>query len=191
MQDAALLELIRNDPNEGMRQLISLYSGLVYSIVGGKLRSAGVSQADIDACAADTFSEFYIHIERYDPKRCGVKTWLCVIAKNVSISAYRKAVRDGARISMDDDVSDDIPDDFSLEGEVVSKLEREALTKAVNDLGEPDREIIVRKYYLGQSSKEIAGSLGLTVSNVDTRTHRAIKKLRTRFGGKDNEKEIL
>ena len=49
-------------------------------------------------------------------------------------------------------------------------------------LSKPDREIIVRKFILGQSSKEIAAILGLSVSNVDTRTHRAIKKLKKELG---------
>ena len=36
-----------------------------------------------------------------------------------------------------------------------------------------------------QSSKDIAKAVGLTVSNVDTRTHRALNKLRKMFGGNE------
>ena len=43
--------------------------------------------------------------------------------------------------------------------------------------------ILLRKYYFSDSSKEIAASLNLTVSAVDTRAHRAILKLRSIFGG--------
>ena len=50
-----------------------------------------------------------------------------------------------------------------------------------------DSSILIRKYYLGQSSKTIAEELGMSVSNVDTRTHRAIMKLRTAMGGNGNE----
>ena len=57
------------------------------------------------------------------------------------------------------------------------------LMGAVKALGEPDCEIILRKFYLSQSSKEIAERLNMTVSNVDTRTHRAIKRLRNELGG--------
>ena len=51
-------------------------------------------------------------------------------------------------------------------------------------MGSPDAQILIRKYYFGQGSKEIAGELGLSVSDVDTRTHRAMEKLRNKFGGK-------
>ena len=50
-------------------------------------------------------------------------------------------------------------------------------------MGHPDSDIMFRKYYLGQSSKTIAEKLNMTVSNVDTRAHRAVERLRTKFKG--------
>jgi len=50
-------------------------------------------------------------------------------------------------------------------------------------LGEPDHEILIRKFYLLQPSKVIAEKMGMSVSAVDTRTHRAIAKLRDMLGG--------
>ena len=57
--------------------------------------------------------------------------------------------------------------------------QKKKLLEAVKSLGSPDSEIIVRKYYMGESSKEIAEKLSLTVNAVDTRTSRALKKLRS------------
>lgn len=42
---------------------------------------------------------------------------------------------------------------------------------------------MIRKYYIGQTSKEIAEILDMTVSSVDTRASRVIKRLREYFGG--------
>ena len=81
----------------------------------------------------------------------------------------------------------ELADAASLEGDFEDRERRRELIEAVKALKDPDREIIVRKYYLAQSSADIASALGLTVSNVDVRAHRAIHKLRKRFGGDDVE----
>lgn len=73
--------------------------------------------------------------------------------------------------------------EVAAQGDADDEELRRRVIKAVKDLGDPDSKIIFRKFYYGESSKEIAKALGLTVSNVDTRTHRALNKLRKMFGG--------
>ena len=51
-------------------------------------------------------------------------------------------------------------------------------------LGEPDREIFLRKYYLGQRTKEIARALNLRENTVDQKVGRGLKKLRVWLEGR-------
>ena len=89
-------------------------------------------------------------------------------------------------ISLDDEQSLlQLADDVTIDSELTDEELRREVIKAVEDLGEPDSSIIFRKYYYGESSKEIAKATGLSVSNVDTRTHRALNKLRKMFGGNE------
>ena len=67
------------------------------------------------------------------------------------------------------------------ESELEDRELRRVVLDEVKSLGEPDREILLRKFYLGEPSKEIAVRLGLTTANVDTRTHRAVEKLRKKL----------
>ena len=78
-----------------------------------------------------------------------------------------------------------VADDVMIDSELADEELRREVIRAVEDLGEPDSSIIFRKYYYGESSKEIAKATGLSVSNVDTRTHRALNKLRKMFGGNE------
>ena len=78
-----------------------------------------------------------------------------------------------------------ISDDIDIEGELVEDELRREVLNAIKNLGEPDSSILIRKFYFGESSKDIANALKLTVSNVDTRTHRSLDKLRKIFGGKN------
>ena len=52
------------------------------------------------------------------------------------------------------------------------------LFSAINTLGEPDREILVRRYYYQQKPKEIALALNMTVKQVDNRLYQVKLKLR-------------
>ena len=52
------------------------------------------------------------------------------------------------------------------------------LLEAIEALGEPDREILVRRYYLGQSAKEIGKAIKMRANTVDKRVERSLEKLR-------------
>ena len=55
---------------------------------------------------------------------------------------------------------------------------RAALDAAVDALAEPDREILLRRYYFGQKPREIAAALGLDKKQVDNRLYQTKRRLR-------------
>ena len=186
MEDRKLLRLLHKDPSTGMEALMNQYAGLVYAVVKGKLAGTFYVSSDIEDCVADVFSEFYTDLSKYDPKLSSIKSYLCVLARNNATDILRKREKQHGDISLDDEGSLlQIADDVTLEGELTEDELRREVFAAVKALGDPDTSIILRKYYLGESSKEIANALKMTVSNVDTRTHRALNKLRKLFGGKE------
>ncbi len=169
MTDAELLDIMQKDPEKGVKALIKQYGGLVYAIV--KRNLAGFSETDMEACASNTFSEFYLDLNKFDLSKGSIKAWLCVIARHNAVDLARKALP----LPLDDELN---ASDISIESDLEEREMRRAVLKAVKSLDEPDREILLRKYYLGNSSKEIAVRLGMSVSNVDTRASRAVEKLR-------------
>ena len=185
MEDNKLLRLLQEDPNAGMEQLLKQYTGLVYTVVRSKLNASYYLSSDIEDCAADVFSKFYTELNDYDPRKSSIKNYLCVIARNRAINVSKRRVLEGS-ISLDDEQSL-LPaaDDILIDSELSEEELRREVIKAVEELGEPDSNIIFRKYYYGESSKEIAKAVGMTVSNVDTRAHRALNKLRKIFGDKN------
>ena len=185
MEDNKLLRLLHKDPNAGMEQLMNQYTGLVYAVVKSKLDDSYYVSSDIEDCVADVFSKFYTELADYDPAKSSIKSFLCVIARNHAINIAKKRSLEGG-ISLDDEQALlQIADDVMIDSELADEELRREVIRAVEDLGEPDSSIIFRKYYYGESSKEIAKATGLSVSNVDTRTHRALNKLRKMFGGNE------
>lgn len=184
MEDLKLLRLLHKDPSAGMEKLMEQYAGLVYAVVKGRLDSSFCVSSDTEDCVADVFSEFYTDLSKYDPKISSIKSYLCVLARNNATDVLRRREKQRGDISLDDEESLlQIADEVTLDSELAEDELREEVLSAVKSLGEPDTAIIMRKYYLGQSSKEIASSLGMTVANVDTRTHRALARLRQMLGG--------
>ena len=182
MRDSYLLKKLNSDPESGIALLIREYGGLVYSVVKGRLGSGEFCSEDVENCVSDVFSEFYMALPSYSPEKGSISAYLCVIARHNAADMLRQRYKDSLHSPLDE-YADTLPDVFLTDEAVENEESRQALAQTIAALGKPDSEIIFRKYYLGQSSKDIAGTLGLTVSNVDTRTHRAIGRLRKILGG--------
>jgi RNA polymerase sigma-70 factor (ECF subfamily) len=186
MEDTKLLRLLHKDPNAGMEQLMNQYAGLVYAVISSRLADSLYVSSDIEDCVADTFSEFYTDLQNYDPKISSIRSYLCVLARNNATDLLRKRKKQQEEISTDDSENAlQLADTVDIEGEIAEDELRREVLHAIKNLGEPDSSILIRKFYFGESSKDIANALKLTVSNVDTRTHRSLDKLRKIFGGKN------
>ncbi len=176
MSDIELLDLLQKNPEKGLKALIAQYGGLVYAVVRRNLPES-LCAADAEACAAEVFSEFYLDLDKFDPSKGSIKAWLCIIARHNAVDLAR---RNTAVLPLDEDIRADIVG-VSLESNLEERELRRAVLSEVKSLDEPDREILLRKFYLGESSKEIAKRLKMSVSNVNTRTSRAVDKLRKRL----------
>ncbi|MBR1533645.1 MAG: sigma-70 family RNA polymerase sigma factor [Ruminococcus sp.] len=171
MGDRELIKLLKKNPAKGFDTMTAQYGGLLYTLVRSRLSAERYGSAEVEDIVADTLSDFYLHLDSFDPARCSIKSYLCVIARNKATDVLRKAKLAPLPLEEAEDVID-LADDREEE-ELRAELLRE-----IQDLGEPDSIIIIRKYYLGQPSKAIAAAMDMTPANVDTRAHRAIEKLR-------------
>ena len=185
MNDEKLLKLMRSEPERGMKKLIERYGGLVNAVIRSKLSPSVFCSADAEDCAALTFAEFFFRVRDNDPLPGGIKPALCVMAKRNALDRLRKHYREAGLTPLTDAVLCSIPAEDTPESVLVEAEDRARLVEAIRALGRPDSELMIRKYYLGQPSKEIAKQMNMSVSNVDTRTHRAIKKLQSSLGGKE------
>ena len=184
MQDDELMNILKTDPNTGMTLLLTQYAGLIYSVVKRKLAGPNFCDADIEHCVADPFSEFYCDLDKFQQAAGSIRAWLCVIARHNAFDRLRRYKKEAGNLSLDaKGITEPQDETFSVEETLITKEFKEELLREIKALGEPDSTILLRKYYLSESSKEVAERLNLTVSSVDTRAHRAIQKLRNLFGG--------
>lgn len=69
-------------------------------------------------------------------------------------------------------------DHLGIVDDILKEETRRALIAAINALGEPEREILIRRYYYEQKPKEIALALDMNVKQVDNRLYQTKLKLR-------------
>lgn len=179
MTDYELIQLLKTDPNKGMTNLMHDYMGFVFSIVKGILSDI-CDTSEIEDCVTDVFLKFQVGLLNFKAD-ASIKTYLGIIARNTALNYARNRI---TYFSTDkDDFLLEISDGKDFVDEIAEKDLLERIFREITEMGHPDSDILFRKYYLGQSSKYIAERLGISVSNVDTRSHRSVEKLKKKFGG--------
>ncbi|NLD46647.1 MAG: sigma-70 family RNA polymerase sigma factor [Clostridiaceae bacterium] len=176
--DENLLNELKKDPEKGLISLMNTYMGLVYVIVKDKL-GLQFSREDIEECVSTVFYEFYKQRDSIDLGKGSIKSFLAVIAKRRAVDLFRANNRTSIRLDNADENS------FECCGEqnIADAETKHVLIQGIKDLGIPDSEIFIRKYYLGQSTKMISQVLGLKVNTIDKKISRGLVKLREALGG--------
>jgi RNA polymerase sigma-70 factor (ECF subfamily) len=93
--------------------------------------------------------------------------------------ARREAIRLIARRPGPETLSPEVEDEPAPDGDDVQRvLDRLAAQSALAQVEPPDRALLLRRYVLDQSSREIAADLAIAPATVRVRLHRAIKAVR-------------
>lgn len=164
--------LLRHD-EAVMGHVISKYSRLLWPIVSAVLQGVGNEQ-DVEECVADAFIYLWKHPEKFDPKRGSLKTLLCILARSRAIDRYRELLRKGA-LPLEEAV---LTSGMEMQETLLQEETKKELLAAVKALEEPNREILIRRYYQDQKPRQIALAMGLSVKQVDNSLYRSKRQLR-------------
>ena len=183
MQDAKLIEKIKQGDESAMNAVINQYARLLWTIADAVLEKAGTVQ-DVEECVADVFVYLWQHAEQYHPERGKLKVWLSIITRSKAINRYRKLTKEAA-LAFDDKqllLALEVPP-FMPENS-----QKDLLITALHTLNEEEQDILIRRYYYEQKPKTIALALDMPVKRVENLLYRAKQKLRQKL---TNPKEAL
>ncbi len=159
---------------ERIKKLYELHKEAVFRYF---LRMTGSWEEAVEL-TQETFYQACLSIYRFKGE-AALKTWLFSIARNVYLKSIRKRakfkrmVRDGPLL--DNEPASNTPD---LPAEaLLLKEERERVRKALSQIPEISRTVIILKEYEGLSYEEIAGIFGQTVNWARVTFYRAKMKL--------------
>jgi RNA polymerase sigma-70 factor (ECF subfamily) len=134
------------------------------------------------------YLKIWTHGAKYDYEKASFKTYLKAITRNTALNYLRKMKRLEELEGMDE--SDTLQSEYidysqNLEQKVIYQEEVQALNKILLAMRKKDRELVLRRFYYLQSTKQIAEAMNMSENAVDSKLSRLRKKIRKHY-----EKEI-
>lgn len=172
MREDIILRKMRAGEPEGLEELMNRYIPYVSTIVWNILRTSMTAE-DAEEVVSDVFLAAWN--QAAELKSGSAKAWLGAVARHKAKTKLRQMGRD---LPLEEDILE-IPDESTPVTVAEKAEERKLVRRAVDQLGEPDREIFLRHYYYAQSVKEISQGMRLNESTVKTKLRRGRLRLKT------------
>ena len=126
-----------------------------------------------DLCS-QTFLNAYTHYDSYDPKKAGVRTWLCTIARNLTTNHMTSS-----RVRLNDALDEETQqsalsheDKYSVFNEGANR----EVARLLSLLKDDERELLSMRYGMDMSVSEIAEQLDITENAVRKRIKKVLDR---------------
>lgn len=168
--DVSLLARIAQRDPQALEAFYMRHVDKVYALAHAMLRDG--------ARAADLTQEIFLLVWRqagaYQPTG-SARAWLLRVTRNRAIDYLRRDRRhvDGNLI-----LASEMLPKASVWSEQTAYIEQQAVRKAVDNLPDNQREVLLLAFFLGMSHQEIAAHLEMPLGTVKARIRRALQVLR-------------
>jgi RNA polymerase sigma-70 factor (ECF subfamily) len=170
----------KQDPT-ALEMLLSRFTTDVHAVVATVL-GPNAPPDDVEEAAADAFIAAWRHGPGFNPSRASVRTWLLMHARYAALEHRRRqGRRTWERLWLRNGSA---PDPCDV---VIDAQDHLRIHEALRALPSQDRELLYRRYFLGEDIKHMALALRLSRTAVDTRLSRARKALRERLTARGSE----
>lgn len=141
--------------------------------VKGFLMKSGITPGMAEEISQDVMATLWRKSHLFDPTKASVSTWIFTIARNRKIDVLRKQRRpEPEDLGWGPEEEPDQADVLALQQESAQ------LGKALAELPDKQRDLIVRAYYGELTHSEIAEETGLPLGTIKSRIRLALNRLR-------------
>jgi RNA polymerase sigma-70 factor (ECF subfamily) len=176
-EESALVDRLKAGDQDALEAIFDLYSAKLYNVAGRILNNP----ADSEEVIQDVFWTLYRKARMFRGTS-QLSTWLYRLTVNAALGKIRRSKR--KKVEYDEYLPKFQEDGHHLVRPVVDwsegldehyeKIElQRILENALDNLKPMDKSIVILSDLEGLSDKEIAATVGLTISAVKTRLHRA------------------
>lgn len=174
MTDEEIAKKLRQKDKDIFNYIMEHYNKLLWVVVGNILEKAGSSE-DIEDCISDVYIKLLENPKLYNPKKGSLKSFLAKVGKNLAIDRYRKLTKNNLTSLYENFIfhNDDLLKNI-LKKENIKKI-----LEILDSMKEPDKEIIIRRYFYNEKVKVISEKMCLQSKEIENKLYQGKLKLRT------------
>ncbi len=151
-----------------IERIYTEYSGKVMSYLQARLHNTAEAE---DLCS-EVFEKVVAKIDRFDPEKSSVGTWIFSITRNTLIDHYR-------RVRPQEELDENLSEDGEVDEALLKTESLNELAAALKRLPQQLMDIVILRYYDGKPLTEIARMMDLSYGAVKLRHQNALMLLKT------------
>ena len=170
--------MIRLEGPEVEAALARLYDRYGRTVFGVGLKMLG-DRSLAEELTQEVFLKVWRSSGTFDPSRGGFSTWLFRVTRSVALDLHRRRARRVHPLPEGESQIGAVRDNSAGPQEIVDESWLSwRVSRALDTLDAPYREVIELAYFGGFSQREISRRTGVPLGTVKTRTARAFRSLR-------------
>ena len=182
LTDAELVSRCIDGDSSAFEEIVIRYKKLVYSVVYKMISD----KEEVNDVSQEVFIRLYKSLHKYNPEY-KMSTWIVKITSNLCLDTLRKKKQD--TVTLDDAIG--VSSDIDTPEQTLIKNQRSQLiNKAINELPEKYRILIILFHNNGMSYEEMTKVLNEPMSIIKNRLYRARLMLKEKLDSARKE-EVL
>ena len=176
--DRYIIKLLTEKDQKAINLIEEKYEKLIRYIAGTILYQR---ESDIEECINDVYMKLWMHGSGYDYEKASLKTYIKVITRNTALNHLRtiRSQEENVEYGETGEILDAYIDyRQNPERDVIHKENIEALQGIFSKFKKKDKELVMRRFYYMQSTRQIALAMNMTENAVDSKLSRIRKKIK-------------
>lgn len=175
LSDGEIVDAVKHGDREAYREIVDRYKRRAYHIALGIV---GDPQDALDV-SQSAFIKAYRNIKRFDSGK-PFMPWFYRILRNLCLDHVRRSKR-----------RREVPlsEVLIIKDDTANREEHLALRRAIDGLGEEQRQVVILHYFEGLSYKEMASMLGKPMGTIMSTLYHARQKLKAALMGVGSSSE--
>ena len=179
--DHDIIKLLEAKDQKAISLVEERYQKLIRYIAGTILFGR---ETAIEECVNDVYMKIWMYGARYDYKKAAFKTYIIAITRITALNHLRKVQQHEEQEEFQElETMQEAYIDYKQnpEHQVIQKEEVKILEDLLKELKKKDKELVLRRFYYLQSTKQIAAAMKMSENAVDSKLSRLRKKIKKHY----------